>query len=178
MDTNKFSKIFLPNLVSDYVKGTLPLHALVDFDTWKKVFSDKGSHQGNQIQWYQIEFTCNPLKDRTILFSFILPQPTKYGEVKYAAIRLSPEEQMERRAVYYVLTKPQRYDDPWDIYYLPLPQGQEKMELKFKQKINGTDSLRNFVYDVQQIEFNDNSYNKSFLDDVKDLLGNFLKPQD
>jgi len=178
MDLNDFSKIFLPNLVSEYVKGTLPLHALVDLDTWKKVFPDKGYKQSKQFPWYQVEFTCNALKDRTILLSFILPQPKKYGEAKYAAIRLNPEEHAQRRAVYYILTKPQNYDDQWDIHYLPLPLGADKMELKFKQKITGTDSLRNFVYDVQQIPFDDDSYNKSIIDGMLDLFGNIFSSQD
>ncbi len=178
MNLNDFSKIFLPHLVSEYVKGTLPLHALVDFDTWKKVFPDKISKQAKQFHWYQLEFTCNALKDHTLLFSFILPQPKGYGEVKYAAIRLNPEEHAERRAVYYILSKPRNYDDNWDIYYLPLPLGAEKLELKFKQKISGTDSLRNFVYDVQQIAFDDDSYNRSFIGEVINIFGNILKPQE
>jgi hypothetical protein len=178
MDLNDFSKIFLPNLVSEYVKGNLPLHALVDLDTWKKVFPDKGFKQTKQFPWYQVEFTCNPLKDRTILFSFSLPQPKKYGEAKYAIIRLKPEEHAQRRAVYYILTKPQNYDDHWDIHYLPLPLGADKMELKFKQKITGTDSLRNFVLDVQQIPFDDDSYDKSIIDDIKNIWGNIFKSQD
>jgi len=178
MDIHQFSKIFLPQLVLEYVKGTLPFHALVDIDTWKKVFPNKVRRHPYQIQWSQLVLTCNPLKDRTILLSFILPQPLKYGDVKFAAIRLNPEEHTLRRAVYYVLTKPQSYDDNWDISYLPLPQGEDKMELKFIQKITGTDSLRNFVYDVQQIDFDDDNYNKSIFDGIKGLLGNILKSQD
>ena len=177
MDTNQFSKIFLPRLVYEYVRGTLPFHALVDIDTWKKVFPNSGSKRDKQIRWDQIEFICTALEDRTLLFTFILPQPKNYGEVKYAAIRLKPEEHTVRRAVYYVLTKPPNNDDSWDISYLPLPLGAEKMELKFKQKIIGLTDLCNFVKNVQQIDFNDDSYNKTFLDDLRNILGDIFDIQ-
>ena len=178
MDTTEFSKIFLPNIVSEYLRGTRPLHALVDIDAWKKVYPNQGHKRGNRIRWNQVEFTCYALQDRTLLLTFILPQPEKYGEVKYVAIRLKPEEHDEKQSVIYVLTKPQDPDDKWDISYLPLPLGAEKMELKFKQKISGTDNLRNFVQDVQQIDFYDDSYNKSFLDDFRDIFSNIFRSQD
>ena len=178
MDTTEFSKIFIPNIVFEYLRGTLPPHALVDIDAWEKVYPDQKHKRGNQIHWHLVEFTCNALQDRTLLLTFILPQPKKYGEVKYVAIRLKPEEHDEKRAVIYILTKPQEPDDKWDISYLPLPLGADKMEFKFKQKISGADDLRNFVFDVQQIDFSDDSYNKSILDDFRDILGNIFKSQD
>ena len=178
MDITQFSKIFLPRLVLEYVKNRMPFHALVDFDLWMKVFPEPVHKRSTQIRWSQVQFTCHPLPDRTLLFIFILPQPKKYGEVKFAAIRLNPEEHVERRAVYYVLTKPQSADDPWDISYLPLPLGEDKMELKFKQKASGADDMCNFTSDVQQIDFNDDSYNKSLLDDLRDLFGNIFGQQE
>ncbi len=177
METVQFSKIFLPRLVFEYVRGTMPLHALVDIDTWKKVFPDQGHKRSNHILWNQIEIFCQALPDRTLLIIFKLPQPKKYEEVKYAAIRLNPEVHDEKSAVYYVLSKPQSSEDLWDISYLPLPLGEDKMELKFKQKASGADDLCNFIYDVQQIDFNDESYNKSFIDGLRDMIGNIFKPQ-
>ena len=177
MDTNQFSKIFLPRLVFEYVRGTMPFHALVDLDLWTKVFPNPVHKRSTQIRLSQVSFFCQILSDRTLLIIFILPQPKKYGEVKFAAIRLNPEEHVERRAVYYVLTKPQSADDSWDISYLPLPLGEDKMELKFKKKASAADDLCNFINDVQQIDFNDESYNKSLFDDFRDLFGNIFKQQ-
>ena len=178
MTKNEFTKVFLPHIIAEYIKGTLPFHALVDLDTWKKVFPDDELTQKNQIQWHEVVLTCNPLVDGTLLLSFILPRPRNYEEIEYAAIRLNPAEHAVRRAVYYVLSKPPRVDDPWDILYLPLSQESESFELKFKKKIRGSDNLCNFVHDVQQIDFNDDSYNWSFIDGLKKYVINMLKPQD
>ena len=178
MDTSEFSKIFLPNIVFEYLRGTLPPHALVDIDAWKKVYPYQKRKRGNQIDWEHVEFTCYDLQDRTLLLTFILPQPKEYGEVEYVAIRLKPEEHDEKRAVIYILTKPQDPGDKWDISYLPLPLGADKMEFKFKQKISSTDQVRNFAKDVQQIDFYDDSYNKSILDDFRDIFSNMFRSQD
>ena len=178
MTTNEFTKVFLPKIAAEYAKGTLPFHGLVDFDTWKKVFPDDVLTEKNQIQWYKVAFTCNPLPDGTLLLSFILPRPGNYGEIEYAAIRLNPQEHVIRRAVYYVLSRPQRDEDGWDILYLPLSQDSESFELKFKQKVRGSDNLCNFVYDVQQIDFNDDSYCRTIFDGLRSILANMLKPLD
>lgn len=179
MDIIQFTKIFLPNLASEYAKGTLPLHALVDVDLWKKVFPDgKGTRRSDKVHWQQVEFTCCQLLDHSLLFTFILPQPKRQGEPRFAAFRIMLASQSPRTIVYYLLTKPQSDDDPWDILYLPLPLGADKMELKFKQKISGQENLRNFVHDVQQIDFNDDSYAKSLFDDLRSIFGNMFRTQD
>lgn len=178
MTKNEFTKVFLPHIIAEYIKGTLPFHALVDLDTWKKVFPDVELTQKNQIQWHEVVLTCNPLSDGTLLLSFVLPRPRNYEEIEYAAIRLNPQEHAVRRAVYYVLSKPPREEDNWDILYLPLSQESESFELKFKKKIRGSDNLCNFVHDVQQIDFDDNSYNWSFFDGLKSYFISMLKPQD
>lgn len=155
----------------------MPFHALVDLDLWTKVFPDPVHKRSTQIRLSQIQFSSKILPDRTFLIIFILPQPKKPGDAKFAAIRLNLEEHDERRAVYYILTQPQSSDDPWDISYLPLPLGADKMEVKFKQKASG-DDMRNFIRDVQQIDFNDDSYNKSLLDDLRNLFGNIFGQQE
>lgn len=178
MDTNQFTNIFLPRLVFEYVRGTMPLHALVDLDLWRKVFPYKGNKRNPQLNLNLVEFCCQALPNRTLLFTFVLPQPKKPEDAKFATIRLKPEEHAIRRAVYYTLSMPQSDEDPWDIYYLPLPLGADKMELKFKQKASGGDDLCNFIRDVQQIDFNDESYNKSLLDDFRNLFGNIFGQQE
>jgi len=178
MEILDFTNIFLPNIVSLYVDEQLPLHSLVDIDTWRRVFPEDPNGSPSQIHWYQISLTCNQLQDRTILFSFILPEPTRKGDPKFVAIRLKPEAGGTYRAVYYQLCKPGSIYDQWDIYYLPLPEGKQKKEMKFKCKIQGTDSLRNFVYSVQQLPFEDNTYNKTTLDHIWDFFHNVTSVQD
>ena len=178
MDAYQFTNIFLPHLVFEYVRNTMPFHALVDLDLWKKVFPYKGHKRSPQINLSLVQFCCQALQDGTLLIVFILPQPKKSGEAKFAAIRLKPEEHTIRRVVYYTLSKPQSEDDPWDICYLPLPLGADKMEVKFQQKASGGDDMCNFIRDVQQIDFDDDSYNKSFLDDLRNLFGNIFGQQE
>lgn len=170
MDISQFSNIFLPHLVALYVDGQLPLHGLVDLDTWKRVFIEKPTGTINQIHWYEISLTCNPLKDHSLLFTFILPEPRQKGQTKFAAIRLMPEAKGEIRATYYTLCKPANILDDWDIFYLPLSISQPKRELKFCRKIEGTDSLRNFVLTVQQTPFFDENYSKTLFEHLKDFI--------
>lgn len=177
MDYSQFTNIFLPGLVSDYVNRVLPRHALIDFDSWKRFYPDIFPTSTSQVLWNEIRFTCDSLTDGTLLITFALPRPQKKGDAKFAAIRINLQEKEELHATYYMLCKPQDKDDAWDILHLPLPLGQDKMELKFLCKIEGQNSLRNFVRTVQQNPFDDNSYNKSFWDDIKVVLGGMFKAQ-
>lgn len=171
MDIVEFTDIFLPNILSLYVDGEMPLHALVDIDTWKRVFPFGPSHPENEIQWYQVQISCNLLKDHTLLFTFTLPEPTSPNETKFAAFRLNPQDKDITHAVYYVLRKPQCVDDDWNIFYLPFPEGRNKRALKFCRKIDGTDSLRNFILTVQQIDFVDQRYSETWFNRILQLLG-------
>jgi len=170
MTIREFTHIFLPHLVSLYVDGELPLHGLVDIDTWRRVFPERNDGPADQILWYQISLTCNHLQDGSLLFSFILPQPQVKGQAKFAAIRLKPQAPGEACATYYTLCMPVSIDDDWDIFYLALPVGRQKKELKFYRKIEGTDSLRNFVLTVQQMPFYDSRYGKTAMDHVRDFF--------
>ena len=40
MNISEFTNIFLPQLLSQYIDGDLPFHALVDTDLWKQVFPE------------------------------------------------------------------------------------------------------------------------------------------
>jgi len=170
MNISEFTNIFLPHLTSLYVDGLLPLHGLIDIDTWRRVFPDKDVRACNNIKWYQVKITCNPLQDGSMLFTFILPQPSQKGQAKYAAIRLKQQGPGETCATYYTLCKPASIDDDWDLFYLALPVGRQKKEMKFCRKIEGTDSLRNFVLTVQQTPFYDSSYGKTTLDHIVDFF--------
>lgn len=178
MNIQEFSDIFLPHLVILYVDGQLPLHGLVDIDTWRRVFPETEDGPADQIHWYQITITCNHLQDGSLLFSFILPQPQQRGQAKFAAIRLKPQAAGETCATYYTLCKPVSIDDDWDIFYLALPVGRQKKELKFCRKVEGTDSLRNFVLTVQQTPFYDSNYGKTAFDHIRDFFARARSVQD
>lgn len=178
MQFEDFTNIFLPHLIQEYVDGNLPLHALVDLDTWKKVFPEDYSPEKTQFHWYQVSFTCNQLKDGSILLTYILPLPELARQPHFAAIRLNLNNRSDNHVVYYVLRKPQNVDDQWDIHYLPFPENKGKLELKFRRKIEGTNSVRNFVYSVQQIPFDDNEYNQTTIGTIVKIIKNAIQPQD
>lgn len=152
MNIIDFTHIFLPQLAADYVEGRIPLHGLVDIDTWRQVFPDSVTPRSDQFHWYQIQLTCNKLQDGTLLFSFVLPHPNKSGEPKFAAFRFSLESH-RREVAYYLLQRPAKVDDAWDIHHVHLSADSSSIETQFLTKISGTDSLRNFVYSVQQTAF-------------------------
>lgn len=177
MTISEYTDTFLPQIASLYVEGAMPLHALVDLDLWRQVFPDSAPTSAQQFHWYEVSLTCNPLQDGTLLLSYTLPEPLAKGEAKYAAIRINPCARDARRAVVYTLRKPASIYDEWDIHYLPLPNQQGKLDVKFRCKIEGTDSLRNFVFAVQQIPFLDAEYDSSWKTRLKGFFGGALTPQ-
>lgn len=183
MTTIEFTDIFLPHLVRLYVNEEFPLHALVDTDLWRRVFPETaqvGEPQqaaDPQFHWYEVRIACHPLQDQTLLLTYTLPEPAQKGEPKFVAIRLNTQTRDARRAVLYTLRKPASIFDQWDIHYLPLPNQQNRTEQKFRCKIEGTDSLRNFVLSVQHIDFLDNEYEHTWLSRLKSFFGSALTPQ-
>ena len=184
MTIREFTDIFLPNLASQYAEGDMPLHALVDMELWRRLFPDQGQGDdysqelaADQFHWYQVSLTCHQLKDGTLLLTYTLPQPLLKGEPKFVGIRLKMGRDQERRAVLYSLRKPASIYDAWDIQYVPFPNRQHRIEQKFHCKIEGTDSLRNFVFTVQHQDYLDNQYDSTLLDKIKGLFGGALAPQ-
>ncbi len=176
MNISEFTDIFLPHLLSDYVDGDLPFHALVDTDLWKQVFPEtNNTTEAPGILWYQIQLNSFSLQDGSLLLTYTLPEPSHVGQPKFAGIRINRES---REAVYYVLYKPKFYDDQWDIMYLPLPQGKQKMKMEFKCKIDGTSSLRNFVFTVQQQKFSSEDYGTTLMELFKRRLKDAITPMD
>lgn len=175
MNISEFTNIFLPNLLSLHIDGELPFHALVDTDLWKQVFPESStSNEDPGILWYQIQLNSFSLQDGTLLLTYTLPEPGQPNLPKFAGIRLNRQT---HEAVYYVLYKPKFYDDQWDIWYLPLPQGKQKMKMEFKCKIDGTSSLRNFVFTVQQLQFGSEDYGTTLMDLLKRRVKDALTPQ-
>ena len=179
MTVSDFTDKFIPELAALYAEGELPLHALVDFDLWKQMFRQPGYNDGaDLLNWYQVSFTCNPLQDGTVMLSFVLPEPLFRQQAKFAAIRLKLRDanaDAMHHVVYYTLRKPDHTYDQWDVSYLSLPAGrQKKMQQEFLCKLDGPDTLRNFVYTVQRHDFMAPEYGVSLfwqlIDDLKRSL--------
>ena len=176
MNISDFTHIFLPNLVKEYCDGELPLHGLIDVELWKQIFPDTANpRELGHFFWYQIRLNSFGLQDQTLLLTFTLPTPLSKGQPKFAGIRL---DRNTREAHYYLLTKPQSVEDQWDIFWLPLPKGSQKMKLEFCRKIDGTDSLRNFVLTAQHIAFADNEYNSSLFSSLLRHIKDTVATQD
>lgn len=176
MNISEFTDIFLPNLLASYIDGELPFHSLVDTELWKQIFPETLNANGKPgILWYQIQLNSFALQDGTLLLTFTLPEPSQVNCPKFAGIRLNRQT---NEAVYYVLYKPKFYDDQWDIFYLPLPQGRQKMKMEFKCKIDGTSSLRNFVFTVQQLKFSSEDYGTTLMDLFKRRIKDAITPQE
>ena len=171
MEIAEFTNTFLPGLLNLYVEGQMPTHALFDIDLWRKLFPDTPATTPEQIRWKQITFTCHPLQDGTLLFTYILPEPLVAGRPKFAAFRLERTDSDDKRIAYYVMRKPARYDDPWDILSRSFSSGTKDNELSFLCKVDGADSLRNFVLTVQQKDFQEHFQSKSLLGRVRGVLG-------
>lgn len=175
MTISQFTQTFLPQLVRSYADGQLPFHALVDIDLWRRLFPDQQdvAESDDRFFWYQIRLNSFELKDRTLLLTYTLPTPMRKGLPKLAGIRLN---RSTRQAHYYLLTKPQSVDDAWDIHWLPLPKAADRMKPEFRCKIDGTDSLRNFVLTVQHLDFTDADYNASLLSSLFRHLKDTIVP--
>lgn len=86
-------------------------------------------------------------------------------------------EQPPVPAVIYTLRQPASPHDQWDVHYLPLPMGEAYLEQRFRCKIEGHDTLRNFILCVQQISFRDNLYQRTWRSRLKAFIEAALTPQ-
>lgn len=176
MNIEEFTNYFLPQLIKEYTLGNIPFHGLVDIDTWKKVFPD--TYGTDQFHWYEISFTCNRLQDDSLLLTYKFPQPTLANQPKFAAIHLNPENAPNDEIDYYVLRKPTSIYDAWSIYGVSISDSAEEPELSYIRKIEGTDSLRNFVFTVQQIVTNPPQDSKSAFSILKDFIKTAISTQE
>ena len=137
MTIQEFTDNFLPTLSLKYKRGEMDLHALVDIETWRKVFPDNREVY-HDFLWYQIKLNSFALKDGTGLIVYSLPEPNKTGERKFIGIRF---DNKSRDLSYYVLERPRFYDATWEIYQYSFANH----KYVFDYMINGTHSLRDFV---------------------------------
>ncbi len=147
MTTIEFSTEFLPTLASSYLSGELGLHALVDFELWSKIFPNDPEHSGN-CKWSNISFNAFQLNDdrQSLLLIYNIPQYNKPKEDKFVGIRI---DNNNRQLLYYTLRRPKYNDEPWDICNYDF---KSKKEI-FLEKINGTDSLREFKQAIEKMPF-------------------------
>ena len=176
MNIHDFTHTFLPQLLRDYTQEKAELHALVDFELWKRIMPDTPGEQADgHFLWYQIRLNAFELQDQTLLLTYTLPVPISKGQPKFVGIRL---DRAQRQAHYYLLLKPQDVEDLWDIHWMPFPKASEKMKLEFMRKIDGTDSLRNFVLTVQQKPFTDSDYDTSFISSILRIFKDTVAPME
>ena len=159
MTIQEFTDNFLPTLSLKYKKGELDLHALVDVDTWRKVFPDNRDSY-HDFLWYQIKLNSFALKDGTGLIVYSLPEPSKTGERKFIGIRF---DNKSRDLFYYVLVRPRFYDSTWEIFQYSFAN----RKYVFDFMINGTHSLRDFV---NTIDANKAEMPKGLFDYFKDKI--------
>lgn len=138
MTYDEFTTIFLPQLADHYQKGSLPFHALVDVDLWKRVFPDLNAAP-NQVQWYNVKLEAFDLNDRegTLLLTYSLPIRFNKKEAKFIAMRI---DNMSHTLSYYILRRPSSVNDYWDIFQYNFATGKEV----YVNKLDSTDSLREF----------------------------------
>jgi len=170
MNYKEFSQIFLPQLAADYREGSLPFHALVDIDLWQKLFPDRNATPG-QVQWYNVKLNAFDLNDEenSLLLTFSLPLYKVKEEAKFIGLRIN---NMQNSLTYYILRRPTYNDDPWNLYQYNFKENKEV----FLQKIQSTDSLREFKYCIERLP-NKESEQVSILDSIKNVFKgrNFLE---
>lgn len=159
MTVQDFTDSFLPTLSQLYLDGELDLHALVDLDTWNKVFPDNMETRNNLL-WYQIKLNAFVLQDGTGLIVYSLMEPTVSGQRKFIGIRF---DNKKRDLHYYILVRPRYYDSPWEIYQYSFPT----KKYVFDFLIDGTHSLRDFV---NTIGMHEPTLPKSFVGLFKEKL--------
>lgn len=145
MNYKEFSQIFLPQLASEYREGTLPFHALVDIDLWRRIFPDFNSEPG-QVQWYNVKLNAFSLSDdeNTLLLTFSLPERRDKEEAKFIGLRIN---NMAKTLTFYLLRRPSVVDEAWNLFQYNFT---ERKEI-FVQKMESTDSLREFKNCIERL---------------------------
>lgn len=172
MTYREFTDEFLPTLATLYRKqeANFGLHSLVDLDLWQRVFPCKPG-VADQIQWYAIRRNAFVLDDSvgSLLITFSLPEPQHTDDAKFVAMRI---ERGTHTLQYYTLRRPRYIDDPWDINQYSF----EKQKEIFRQKLQATDSLREFKCAISRLpnsEPRDHSIKEIFTTTFRNLKDSF-----
>ncbi len=147
MTYQDFTNIFIPNLARLYREKKISLHGLVDFHTWSQVLPEP-DELTNDFQWKKISFNAFSLEDEenSLLLVYSIPLFNQKKEAEFIGIRLNNNRD---KLILYSLRRPRYNDDPWDICQYDFDKGDEV----FLDKIKGTDSMREFMNAIQQMEF-------------------------
>lgn len=168
MTYREFTDEFLPTLANLYrmQEANFDFHSLVDLDLWQRVFPSKLG-VADQIQWYAIKRNAFVLDDTvgSLLITYSLPEPQHANDAKFAAMRIDRDT---HKLQYYTLRRPAYIDDPWDINQYSF----EKKKEIFAQKLQATDSLREFKCAISRLpisEPKDRSFKDFFTQTIRTL---------
>ena len=150
MTVQDFAFRLLPLLVTEYVNRQIEFHGLVDVDTWQKVFPQK---ETDFFGMNKIQFKAIPIRAKTLMLLYILPNPQVQGEVKFVALIINRET---RSVKFMTLARPRFYDEAYEIYELPIDTTLSSHNLeehveenyRFVQKLSTHPTSRNFSEEV------------------------------
>ena len=147
MKYTDFSNTFLLKLALSYRSGQISFHGLVDFHLWKAVFPNNES-KSNNFDWRKIGFNAFQLNDKeqSLLIIYSIPHLYTPKEAEFIGIRLNKNRS---NLLYYSLRRPKYNDDPWDIFLYDYKSQKDI----FINKIQGTDSMREFKNAIEKLEF-------------------------
>lgn len=147
MTYQDFTNTFIPNLALLYQTKQISLHGLVDFNLWSQILPES-EELTNDFQWRKISFNAFVLEDdeKSLLIVYSIPLFNQKKEAEFIGIRLNNNRD---KLILYSLRRPKYHDDAWDICQYDF----DKKDEVFLDKIKGTDSMREFMNAIQQLEF-------------------------
>lgn len=143
----EFTDNFMLHLARSYRNNQIQFHALVDTDLWRKILPDTGN-DATGFHWYNIKLNAFTLSDKenSLLIVYSMPVLNKPREVKFIGLRLDSKRSS---LLFYTLRRPKYNDEAWDICQYDFDDNTSI----FIDKIQGTDSLREFRNNIERIEF-------------------------
>jgi len=147
MTYQDFTNTFIPSLTLLYQTGQIPFHGLVDFNLWSQILPEP-EELTNDFQWRKISYNAFVLEDeeKSLLIVYSIPLFNQKKEAEFIGIRLNNNRD---KLILYSLRRPKFHDDAWDICQYDY----SKKDEVFLDKIKGTDSMREFINAIQQLEF-------------------------
>ena len=149
MTYTDFSNTFLLELTRSYRSGAIPFHGLIDFNLWRRICPDTDCRP-NVFSWNKISFNAFTLNDsqKSLLIIYNIPIMYKKNEAEFVGIRF---DNNRKQVLYYTLRRPRYNDEAWDIYLYDFDNNSDVI----LEKIQGTDSLREFKNAIERIPFRD-----------------------
>lgn len=163
MTYQEFTDTFIPQLALLYRQKKITLHGLVDFNLWSQILPESDELYSD-FQWNKISFNAFVLNDeeKSLFIVYSIPLFKNKKEAEFIGIRLDNNRD---NLILYSLRRPKFHDDAWDICQYDFDKGDEV----FLEKIKGTDSMREFMNAIQNMEYKDKP---SFYDRMMDYVFN------